>query len=127
MPPNPIAKSEKLERAEQKLALAQRELRRARSAIQKQERADEARRKIIGGSITETHALRNVGSEWSNTYIAVIKKSVLPKDRWLFAPIFRALLPAAEAQALLADCPVPDKPGLNGQGSSGDDEVQAAE
>jgi hypothetical protein len=30
---------------------------------------------------------------------------VLPKDRWLFAGIFRTVLPAHEAATLLADAP----------------------
>ena len=66
-------------------------------------RAEDTRRKIIEGALCETHALANRRSDFAGVYVGLLKQYVRLEDRWLFADIFRALLPAAEAEKLLAD------------------------
>jgi hypothetical protein len=63
------------------------------------------RRKLIGGGIIEADALKNPASDFAKSYVALLKESVSPIDRWLFADTFRRLLPADEADALLAKTP----------------------
>jgi hypothetical protein len=92
-----------IEKLEQKAERINRQLRKARAAISDKARADDTRRKIIEGALCETHALANRHSEFATVYIGLLKQYVRPEDRWLFAEIFRALLPLSEAAALLAD------------------------
>src|ERR1700761_5842659 len=92
-----------LQTLEQRANKAMRKFRAAMSQQKEQARADDARRKIIEGALCETHALTNRGSEFSTVYIRLLKEYVRREDRWLFAEVFRALLPSAEAESLLAD------------------------
>jgi hypothetical protein len=80
-----------------------RQLRKARAAESDKARAQDARRKIIEGALCETHALANRRSDFAGVYVGLLKQYVRLEDRWLFADIFRALLPTAEAEKLLAD------------------------
>jgi hypothetical protein len=79
----------------------QRDLRLARAYKKDQARRDETRRKIIGGDIAETYALKNPATEWAKLYGKLLVEFVLPRDRHLFADLFQALLPPDEAAALL--------------------------
>ena len=89
---------------EQRAERINRQLRKARAAESDKARAEDTRRKIIEGALCETHALANRRSEFAGVYVGLLKQYVRPEDRWLFADIFRALLlPAAEAEKLLAD------------------------
>ena len=94
---------EHLQTLEQRANNAMRKLRAAMSQQKEQARADDARRKIIQGALCETHALANRGSNFTAEYIRLLKEYVRPEDRWLFAEVFRALLPPAEAEKLLAE------------------------
>ena len=97
--PNP----ERIEKLQQQVERALRKLRKARADDAKQSRADDSRRKIVGGALCETHALANRGSEFAGVYVGLLKQYVRPEDRWLFADTFRALLPSVEAEKLLAE------------------------
>jgi hypothetical protein len=88
---------------EQRAERINRQLRKARAAESDKARNDDARRKIIEGALCETHALANRRSDFAGVYVGLLKQYVRLEDRWLFADIFRALLPAAEAEKLLAD------------------------
>ena len=88
---------------EQKAERINSQLRKARAAISEKARAEDTRRKIIEGALCETHALANRRSEFAGVYVGLLKQYVRPEDRWLFADIFRALLPLSEAATLLAD------------------------
>jgi hypothetical protein len=88
---------------EQRAERINRQLRKARADNAKQARAEDTRRKIIEGALCETHALANRRSDFAGVYVGLLKQYVRLEDRWLFADIFRALLPAAEAEKLLAD------------------------
>jgi hypothetical protein len=88
---------------EQRANNAMRKFRAAMSAQKEQSRADDARRKIIGGALCENHALANRGSDFAKVYSGLLKDYVRPEDRWLFGDVFRALLPSAEAEKLLAE------------------------
>ena len=88
---------------EQRAERINRQLRKARAAESDKARAEDTRRKIIEGALCETHALANRRSEFAGVYVGLLKQYVRLEDRWLFADIFRALLPAAEAEKLLAD------------------------
>jgi len=90
----------KLEQQAERIA---RQLRAARATEAKQTRANDSRRKIIGGALCETHALANRSSEFAKVYVGLLKQHVRPEDRWLFADTFRALLPLSEAATLLAE------------------------
>lgn len=103
MPRAPKVDPERLKTLEQRLAKVQRDIRFARSLEKKQARADDARRKIIGGALSEEHALANPGSEFATVYIRLLKEYVRPDDRPLFADTFRALLPPAEVAALIGN------------------------
>ncbi|MBV8096439.1 MAG: hypothetical protein JOZ58_01295 [Acetobacteraceae bacterium] len=92
-----------LQTLEQRANNAMRKFRAAMSAQKDQARADDARRKIIQGALCETHALANRGSDFAAVYIGLLKDYVRPEDRWLFGDVFRALLPSAEAEKLLAE------------------------
>ena len=92
-----------IKKLEQRAAKADRDLRRARAFVVEQERAKDTRRKIIPGALTTEHALRNPASEFARIYVGLLKHSARPEDRWLFADIFRALLPSDEAESLLAE------------------------
>ena len=94
---------EYLQKLEQRANKATRDLRRAMSEQERQTRADDARRKIISGALSENHALTNRGSEFAKVYAGLLKEYVRPEDRWLFGDVFRALLPPAEAEKLLAE------------------------
>ena len=88
---------------EQRAERINRQLRKARAAESDKARAEDTRRKIIEGALCETHARANRRSEFAGVYVGLLKQYVRLEDRWLFADIFRALLPAAEAEKLLAD------------------------
>jgi hypothetical protein len=88
---------------EQRAERINRQLRKARAAESDKARAEDTRRKIIEGALCETHALANRRSEFAGIYVGLLKQYVRLEDRWLFADIFHALLPAAEAEKLLAD------------------------
>jgi hypothetical protein len=88
---------------EQRAERINRQLRKARADNAKQARAEDTRRKIIEGALCETHALANRRSDFAGVYVGLLKQYVRPEDRWLFADIFRALLPLSEAATLLAD------------------------
>ena len=106
MPRLKTVSPERLTALRRKAAAAQRDLQRALAVDREQNRRNERRRKIIGGAIAETHALKNPGSEFARVYIRLLKDYVKPQERCaLFADTFRALLPAAEAEALLAEVP----------------------
>jgi hypothetical protein len=98
-PPN----SERIDKLAQKAASAARKLRAARTAEAKQARDIDTRRKIISGALDETHALKNPGSEFAKIHVGLIKQYARPEDRWMFEEVFRALLPADEAEKLLAE------------------------
>jgi hypothetical protein len=78
---------------EQRLALAQRRLRRARAREKKQARADDARSKIIIGAFCKERALRNPGSETRQTVRRGIKRhlALRPRDRYLFVELLELL------------------------------------
>lgn len=109
-----------LEALAQKLAKVQREIRRAKAEEKQQERDRDTRRKVIEGALCETHALKNPGSEFATVYLRLLK-TVKPRDRHLFADIYRALLPAPEVEKLLGDDP------LQTDAESISDAVEAAE
>lgn len=88
---------------EQRAERINRQLRKARAAESDKARAEDTRRKIIEGALCETHALANRRSDFAGVYVGLLKQYVRPEDRWLFAEIFRALLPLSEAATLLAD------------------------
>lgn len=88
---------------EQRAERINRQLHKARAAESDKARAEDTRRKIIEGALCETHALANRRSEFAGVYVGLLKQYVRLEDRWLFADIFRAMLPAAEAEKLLAD------------------------
>jgi hypothetical protein len=71
---------------EQKIALAQRVLRRALAQEKKQARADDSRGKIIIGAFCREHALRNPGSETRQVVRRGIERHLeqRPRDRYLF-------------------------------------------
>lgn len=92
-----------IRRLEQKVAKAQNDLRHARSLEKKQARADDSRRKIIQGALDETHALQNPRSEFAKIHVRLLVQHARLEDRHLFADIFRALLPARDAEAVLAE------------------------
>ena len=101
MPRAPKNDPERLKTLEQRLAKVQRDIRQAKALEKKQARADDARRKIITGALSEEHALSNPSSEFARVYIRLLKEYVRPDDRYLFDHTFRTLLPADEAAALL--------------------------
>ena len=92
-----------LQTLEQRANKAMRKFRAAMSQQKEQARSDDARRKIISGALAENHALTNRGSEFAKVYGGLLKEYVRPEDRWLFGDVFRALLPNAEAEKLLAE------------------------
>jgi hypothetical protein len=96
--PNP----ERIRKLEQQAERIARQLRQARAVEAKQSRADDSRRKIIGGALCETHALKNPQSDFAKTHVGLLKQYVRPEDRWLFADTFCALLPPGEAATLLS-------------------------
>jgi hypothetical protein len=96
---------ERIKSLEDEIAKMQRELKQERAQEKQEIEKQNRRRKLIGGDIIETHALKNQQSEFAKTYIGLLKESVSPIDRWLFSDIFRALLPPNEADALLAKSP----------------------
>jgi hypothetical protein len=97
--PNP----QRIEKLEQQAERIARQLRKARAAEAKQTRDNDTRRKIISGALDEAHALKNPGSDFAKTHGGLLKEYVRPEDRWLFAEVFRTLLPADEAETLLAE------------------------
>src|ERR1700744_6419606 len=103
MPRAPKVDPERLKTLEQRLAKVQRDIRRARALEKKKARAEDASRKIISGALSEEHALKNPGTEFARIYGRLLKEYVRPHERYLFADIFPALLPAGEAAALLAE------------------------
>ena len=121
MPRKPKVDDDTLKALEQRLAKVQRDLRLARAVKKDQARRDETRRKVIGGDIAETYALKNPATDWAKLYGKLLADSVLPRDRHLFAQVFEALLPPDEAAALLAT--VPQETG----GGEKSDEVEVAE
>ncbi|MBV8397894.1 MAG: hypothetical protein JOZ17_04030 [Acetobacteraceae bacterium] len=92
-----------LQTLEQRANKAMRKFRAAMSQQKEQARSDDARRKIISGALSENHALTNRGSEFTKVYAGLLKEYVRPEDRCLFANVFRALLPSAEAEKLLTE------------------------
>ena len=98
-----IDNAKKIETLEQQAARIARKLRKARAAEAKQIRDNDTRRKIISGALDETHALKNPGSDFAKIHVGLLKQFVRPEDRWLFEEVFHALLPANEAETLLAE------------------------
>jgi hypothetical protein len=92
-----------LQTLEQRANKAIRALRQARATEKQQARADDAHRKIIGGALALEHASKNPASDFAKVYSGLLRDYVRPEDRWLFADTFRALLPSAEAEKLLAE------------------------
>jgi hypothetical protein len=87
----------------QRLERVQRQIRALNAAEKDKARADDARTKIIAGALALEHAEKNPGSEFTTVYIRLLKEYVRLTDRWLFAGLFRALLPLHEAEALIAE------------------------
>ena len=92
-----------IKKLEQRKAKADRDLRHALATLSKREHAIDTRRKIISGALCETHALANQRSEFAAVYVRLLKEYARPEDRWLFGDTFRAMLPSAEADSLLAE------------------------
>jgi hypothetical protein len=87
----------------QRLERVQRQIRAFNSAEKDKARADDARYKIIAGALALEHAEKNPDSVFTTVYIGLLREYVRPTDRWLFAGLFRALLPSHEAEALIAE------------------------
>jgi hypothetical protein len=103
MPRSPKADPDRITKLEQQRARIDRALRQARDAEKQQARADDARRKIIQGALDESHALQNPRSEFAKIHVRLLVQHARLEDRHLLADIFRALLPARDAEALLAE------------------------
>jgi hypothetical protein len=75
---------EAIQRLEQQLAKAQRDLRHALSLQKQQARADDARRKIIAGALALEHFEKNPGSDFGKTMFRLLDEYVRPYERQLF-------------------------------------------
>jgi len=84
----------------------QQKVRRIDKRTANQARRERNHRLIVGGTLAETHALRNPRSEYARIHVGLIRQYARTEDRHLFADLFRAVLPAAEADALLGEVPL---------------------
>jgi hypothetical protein len=91
---------------QERIAKLQQKVRRIDKRSASQARRERNHRLIVAGTLAETHALRNPRSEYARIHVGLLKQYARPEDRHLFAELFRAVLPAAEADALLGDVPL---------------------
>jgi len=98
---------------QERIAKLQQKVRRIDKRTANQARRERSHRLIVGGTLAETHALRNPRSEFAETLVRLISQYARPEDRHLFADLFQAVLPADQAAALLGD-----DPGANGAEST---------
>jgi len=84
----------------------QQKVRRIDKRTANQARRERNHRLIVGGTLAETHVLKNPRSEYARIHVGLLKQYARPEDRHLFADLFRAVLPAAEADALLGEVPL---------------------
>ena len=99
-----ISNPERIQKLEQQAAKIDRELRKARNAEKKQERAIDARRKIIAGALALEHMEKNPGSDFGKTLFRLLDEYTRPHERHLFA-----FLPARDAPAPAPET-APDEP-----------------
>lgn len=88
---------------QQRIAALKMKIRRIERREADTERRARNHRLIVSGTIVEEHALQDPGGEFARAYGRLLAQHVEAKDRLLFAELFRALLPAGEAAALLSD------------------------
>lgn len=95
---------------QERIAKLQQKVRRIDKRTANQSRRERNHRLIVGGTLAETHVLRNPRSEYARIHIGLIKEYARPEDRHLFADLFRAVLLPEEAAALLGEAPMASNP-----------------
>ena len=60
-----------------------------------QTRKQRNHRLIVGGTLAETHTLKNPRSDYAKLHVGLLVQYARPEDRHLFAELFRAVLPPA--------------------------------
>ena len=91
---------------QERIAKLQQQVRRINKRAENQSRRQRNHRLIVSGTLAETHALKNPRSEYAKIHVGLLKQYARPEDRHLFAELFRAVLPPAEADALLGEAPL---------------------